>query len=160
MQPRRSSRRARTCLICAALLMPIAPASAGADCVPITALVSLAQDNFATLPTDPIQIEGMDGAGACTLLTLQQGRRMYHCGWRFGFRADRADTAFDSLNRLARRCLDGSVQSTADAGVNHPDSYRQHLHSRADAVLRVSIKDKGATGETLVFFGVEGISPD
>lgn len=69
-----------------------------------------------------------------------------HCRWTFAFRAPEAQALFSQL-------VDGAAcwDLERDEGVNHPDSYDAVLVSTANGAVRISIKDKAALGQTLVF---------
>jgi hypothetical protein len=72
------------------------------------------------------------------------------CYWRYGFRSDEARTAFRDLSALLRACSDAPVTEQG-AAVNHPDSFDQITARVGGRDVSLSLKDKGALGQTLVF---------
>ncbi|MDG1169095.1 MAG: hypothetical protein P8N14_07850 [Sulfitobacter sp.] len=69
--------------------------------------------------------------------------------WVFAYRSDSATQAFETLLRQIANCGGESVKQDQD--VNHPDFYDLHLFNFAENTVGVSLKDKGALSQTLVF---------
>jgi hypothetical protein len=87
-------------------------------------------------------------AGCQTSLSIGGGRSL-HCRWSFAYRAPAATQAFDTLLHDIAAC--GAQNVEQDQDVNHPDFYDLHVFSFADNTVGVSLKDKGAISQTLVF---------
>lgn len=87
-------------------------------------------------------------AGCSTSLNTSGGTSL-HCMWTFPYRADAASQAFESLQIQASTCAKETARQ--DQGVNHPDSYDLRLFEFAGSEVGVSLKDKGALQQTLVF---------
>lgn len=91
-----------------------------------------------------------DKATCRTSLSLS-GLKDVNCHWVFPYRSEAAAEAFQTVVVATSACLgDGIVQST-DQRVNHPDAYDLRLFEVKDRVFAVSLKDKGALQQTLVF---------
>lgn len=91
-------------------------------------------------------------AGCVVSLNLDGGRSL-HCIWRFDYRAADAKKAFEILVAKVAACGDAAEQ--LDQGVNHPDSYDLRQFTLQDRGFAVSLKDKGALQQTLVFLTVK-----
>ncbi len=72
--------------------------------------------------------------------------------WQFDYRAAEAEVAFNALLDQMRRCAPEA--GTEDQGVNHPDFYDLRLFRVEGREVGVSLKDKGALQQTLVFLTV------
>ncbi|MEH6647967.1 hypothetical protein [Sulfitobacter sp.] len=92
--------------------------------------------------------DGAAQAGCQTSLNIGGGKSL-HCMWAFAYRSDAATEAFETLLRQVANCGGESVMRDQD--VNHPDFYDLHLFTFADSTVGVSLKDKGALSQTLVF---------
>ena len=125
----------------AALLISASAGFAGA-CDRVSAL-----EAFASSGTPP-------AGAACTTYQGQSRRAGVSCHWTFTFRADAANTQAADLWSSLKDCRAGA-ELGPDAQVNHPDSYDLREWSAGRDIYRVSVKDKGALGETLVFFRYE-----
>ena len=77
------------------------------------------------------------------------GGRSLHCMWAFAYRSEAATQAFETLLNQIGKC--GGDSAVQDQDVNHPDFYDLRLFSVADNTVGVSLKDKGALSQTLVF---------
>lgn len=86
----------------------------------------------------------------CSRSRVLGGAESYDCRWEFAYRSDRARSGFSSLVELVQACTD-SVSVNASPGVNHPDSYQQIGGMLNDAEITLSLKDKSALSQTLVF---------
>lgn len=89
----------------------------------------------------------------CTTSRVLGGGTSTDCYWAFDFRADAAIAFFDAQADLLRHCADGPV-TVEGATVNHPDSYDQLTADINGQAVSLSLKDKGALGQTLVFLRV------
>lgn len=87
-------------------------------------------------------------AGCKTSLSLEGGTSL-HCMWVFPYRADTAALAFEALLTEIGSC--GAVSVVQDQNVNHPDFYDLRLFNFAADTVGISLKDKGALSQTLVF---------
>ncbi len=97
-------------------------------------------------------------ATCSTSLTIS-GQRDVHCHWTFAYRSKVSASVFDGMTVAVSRCLDPTVVMIRDQSVNHPDAYdlrifRLDLHEYA-----VSLKDKGALQQTLVFLRAPVLQP-
>ena len=89
--------------------------------------------------------------GECGASTFMSGVRSAHCAWSFSYRSRDATQAFQSLSQSLATCGDLVVPKKAAKGVNHPDSFEQHLFKVDGGYVSVSLKDKGALQQTYVF---------
>lgn len=83
------------------------------------------------------------------------GERHIHCNWGFAYRSTAATSAFETLTSDLSACLGPDAVETADQIVNHPDAYDLRQFVLDGRAFAVSIKDKGALQQTLVFVRVE-----
>ncbi|WP_425040942.1 hypothetical protein [Primorskyibacter sp. S187A] len=93
------------------------------------------------------------GPAKCATARDLSGQTSHHCHWSFAFRADAAHTYFDTLSAALAFCSETPVQ-VAGARVNHPDSFDQITGEIAEQSVSLSLKDKGALQQTLVFLRV------
>ena len=96
--------------------------------------------------------EAAKGA-TCSTSKVLGGATSKHCYWTFAFRSDAAREWFAEHAELLRQCADGPV-SVEGATVNHPDSFDQMTAKVEDRDVSLSLKDKGALSQTLVFLRV------
>ncbi|MCY4336233.1 MAG: hypothetical protein OXC60_16375 [Litoreibacter sp.] len=96
--------------------------------------------------------EGLEGA-TCTTSRLLGGGASKDCYWSFDFRSDAARAWFEDHAKLLRHCADGPVTQQG-ARVNHPDSFDQLTAHVENREVSLSLKDKGALSQTLVFLRV------
>ena len=135
----------RFSLTCALLL---GPAVARADiCGDVRGLTAQAQAGFVETPTP------LAGTKFCQMTQGIGGVQAYHCAWEFAYRAEAALSTFVAFDTELAACFD--VASQHDQGVNHPDFYDLREYAVTGAVVRVSLKDKGALGLSYVFVAVE-----
>jgi hypothetical protein len=116
-------------------------------CTEVRNLVHASQDGFADVPPP------LTGAKSCQMTLGLGGVKAYHCAWEFDYRAPAAQSTFAAFDTDLATCFAASSQH--DQGVNHPDFYDLREYAVKDAVVRVSLKDKGALGQTYVFVAVE-----
>lgn len=95
-----------------------------------------------------LPMEGAAQAGCQTSLNIGGGKSL-HCMWVFAYRSDAATQAFETLLRQIATC--GGESAMQDQDVNHPDFYDLHRFNFAKNTVGVSLKDKGALSQTLVF---------
>lgn len=91
----------------------------------------------------------------CRSSRAVSGARHVHCSWSFEYRSDAAATAFQRLTGALAGCLGPDVSMTVDSSVNHPDAYDLRIFDRKGQEFAVSVKDKGALQQTLVFIRVQ-----
>ena len=106
--------------------------------------------------TDGRSVESVSthlGTDICSPAQGQAGRKLLLCRWAFPFRDDAAKTLYFDLAQEAQTCL-GFDKPEADQLVNHPDSYDLQQFVLPDATLAISLKDKTALGQTLVFLRI------
>lgn len=89
-----------------------------------------------------------------TSLALSGGSHV-HCNWSFGYRSDQAKQVFQELNSAMATCLGPEATMATDSSVNHPDAYDLRMFDRGGQEFAVSLKDKGALQQTLVFVRVQ-----
>jgi len=75
------------------------------------------------------------------------------CQWRFAYRNTQARGLFEHFSAALESCI--GPQVALDGGVNHPDSYDLRQFNAAGGVVFVSIKDKAALQQTIVFLRAE-----
>ena len=97
--------------------------------------------------------------------TCGQGRLMSgavsaHCYWGFGYRSDAALQSFGTTLSQVAACLSVTEATRIERSVNHPDSYELHSFDRGAGTLHVSLKDKAALQNTLIFLRMEHLAPD
>lgn len=93
------------------------------------------------------------GASSCTV-TIQAQRNWYQCEWKYAYRDRQAYDNFDSLVRRVHRCIGEKIDIHTDRNVNHPDYYALRRFELEHANVSVSLKDKSALQNTLVFVRV------
>ena len=121
------------------------------QCDAIHAVNTLAKKNYRTkLPDD------MDGAEFCITSTALGGAKTFHCAWQFNFRDPSALNAVRQIDETLRRCLPALEPTTKDQPVNHPDFYDQQEYQLDGIKITLSLKDKGALQQTLVFLAIGG----
>lgn len=72
------------------------------------------------------------------------------CTWTFDLRHPAAQHTFASVARLLTPC--GPMDT--DVAVNHPDTYALNVYAIGGRLVSLSLKDKGARGQTFVFLRV------
>jgi len=90
-------------------------------------------------------------AGECRTSRALSGARHVQCSWSFGYRAVEAAEVFEGLTARVAACLGSEATMTSDSSVNHPDAYDLRMFDRYGQAFAVSVKDKGALQQTLVF---------
>ena len=144
------------------IVFPIAAAdtvSTSEFCINMNVLTLQAGSNFfrnAPETTALVTPRPLPDAEKCMMAQSLSGGNAYHCSWKFPYRDVAANVTFNTFNQMMRDCFSDGVEAIEDLGVNHPDSYHQRQFFVDQAVVRVSIKDKGTLQETYVFISVQG----
>jgi hypothetical protein len=86
-------------------------------------------------------------AAECRTSLALSGGSHVHCNWSFGYRSDQAEQVFQGLINV----MAPDATMTTDSSVNHPDAYDLRMFDRGGQEFAVSLKDKGALQQTLVF---------
>ncbi|MCF2869880.1 hypothetical protein L0664_02255 [Octadecabacter sp. G9-8] len=95
------------------------------------------------------------GQANCRTSLALGGTRSIHCALEFSYRSDAAVQAFDELVTQMTACIGQDATVTRDQSVNHPDAYDLRTFENGSRAYAVSIKDKGALRQTLVFVRVQ-----
>lgn len=95
----------------------------------------------------------------CVLYLSDAGTSGTSCHWEFPFRDQAAQRFSDALWQSLVKCRTGRVLG-ADQRVNHPDSYDLREWETRPGTYAISVKDKGALNQTLVFFRFERVAGD
>jgi hypothetical protein len=82
------------------------------------------------------------------------GDQDVHCNWTFPYRAPEAEIAFETVVADMTACLGPQAVMSKDQSVNHPDAYDLRMFRLDGQEFAVSLKDKGALQQTLVFIRV------
>lgn len=101
----------------------------------------------------------LSGAESCKPVLSLGGGRTYHCSWKFPYRSDAANRAFEDRLRTIESCIGDGTEMTQDQGVNHPDFYDLREYQFGEGKVSISIKDKGGLQNTYVFIAVTGRVP-
>ena len=108
-------------------------------------------DDLTALRADPSATAPLIAAADCaTVLTLGEGRSL-NCNWAHPFRSTSASDQFTALVASVSACLGASAEMPRDLIVNHPDSYDLRQFTDAQGTVAISLKDKGALQQPLVF---------
>jgi len=91
----------------------------------------------------------------CRPSLAMSGARHLHCSWKFPYRSAAAIDAFDLLTAKVAACVGPNATKTKDQSVNHPDAYQLRQFNLDGREFAVSLKDKGALQQTLVFVRVQ-----
>jgi len=127
-----------------ALLAAMAAAPAGAQTL---------CDQLNDLQGDVVILE--QGTAQCRTSLAMNGARNMHCYLTFGYRTPLATETFQTLSADLAACLGPDATMEIDQSVNHPDAFELHEFDLGGRSYAVSIKDKGALQQTLVFVRVE-----
>lgn len=98
-----------------------------------------------------------DRGADCRAALAMSGVTNIHCSWTFPYRSDEATDAFDGLFDELTECLGPDATPTRDQSVNHPDAYDLRQFDLGGQAYAVSLKDKGALQQTLVFIRVQKV---
>lgn len=111
---------------------------------------------LATTPALPgLSLPDTDMAAKCQTSLMLGGGSQVHCGWSFEYRAPAAQDAFAQTIVAVTNCLGPDTRATPDQDVNHPDFYDLQTFKADERIISVSLKDKGALEQTLVFVRIE-----
>ena len=94
------------------------------------------------------------GSAACRDTLALGGARNIHCVLEFAYRSVDATRTFQELVAEVTACAEPGALITVDQSVNHPDAYDLREFENGLRSYAVSIKDKGALQQTLVFVRV------
>lgn len=129
------------------MLLAVLPAHAASFCDDLRALAGTDGEGAELyLPVHP----ATDKATCGTSLSLA-GARDLNCHWVFPYRSETATEAFEAVIAEMSACLGAGVVQSTDQRVNHPDAYDLRLFEVDGQEFAVSLKDKGALQQTLVF---------
>lgn len=117
-----------------------------------------------TLCTDLNRLDSGDlvlaqGVAECRPSLGIGGVRTIHCMLEYPYRSQAATETFEALLHDLTLCLGPTATQTMDQIVNHPDAYELREFDLRGRVYAVSIKDKGALQQTLVFVRVQMQQP-
>jgi len=76
------------------------------------------------------------------------------CYWTYPYRSPEAEAAFAQWSDALLTCFGAEQAQLSDQPVNHPDSYTLHRFDAGTAQVSLSLKDKAALGQTLVFLQI------
>lgn len=131
-------------------------------CANLGTLIEHSRSQFADIADKPSGDTGdhdvalvLSGASTCSVAKALKGSS-YHCRWKFPYRARQAYDTFDGFVRGVNDCIGRQATVHGDQSVNHPDYYALRRYETEQAVVSVSVKDKGALGSTFVFIRVQG----
>jgi len=138
-------------MLCAAFISLGAVACAADTlCVDIKALANPQTSRPLKLPA------ALSGeTGTCRTSLAMSGATDVHCSWSFGYRAQAAEIVFRGLLDAVTACLGPDAVMTTDTSVNHPDTYTLRTFSLDGQEISLSLKDKGALQQSLVFVRVQ-----
>ena len=100
---------------------------------------------------DPLPLTGAD---FCQSSTAIGGAVSWHCAWSFPYRAADAGYAVADLETRITTCLDAVRFDEETPPVNHPDTFAQATYRAGGIEVSLSLKDKAASGRTLMFLGL------
>lgn len=92
----------------------------------------------------------MPEGAICTTSRMLEGAHSVDCRWSYPYRDILARHAFEDLLAMVMQCTDEEIVEDG-ARVNHPDSYDLRQFRLGESVVSLSLKDKGALGQSLVF---------
>ena len=100
------------------------------------------------------ELQLAQGLAQCRASLALGGARSVHCVLEYEYRSDSATQVFSELTDALVACSDPAVTMIEDQSVNHPDAFVLRTFENALNTYAVSIKDKGALQQTLVFVRV------
>ncbi|MGI9500071.1 MAG: hypothetical protein ACR2P3_08535 [Geminicoccaceae bacterium] len=144
-----------------AIAAPIESALASSFCSDVNHLIENVHASFSEIIVEPGRASGgydvtlkLDGAFDCAV-TPRINKKSYYCTWKFQYRAANAYTTFKKLDLELKECIGDRAVLHKDQSVNHPDFYDSRIFQLDQAKITVSVKDKGALGNTFIFIWVE-----
>ncbi len=144
--------RALAWIVAAACALQAPQAAAEDFCTQVLALDDTSSKRTTAFDLSAILPEYPAAAAGCRQSLNAGGGKSLHCMWRFDYRAPEATFAFDALTARVQTCA--SEPGAKDTDVNHPDFYDLRVFQVADGDIGVSLKDKGALRQTLVFLNI------
>jgi len=150
-------------LASAMVAIPAGMTRAAELCEDMNILVREARSNFSNwqVETTATAMPPMlPGAEDCTMSQSLSGAKVYHCAWKFAYRAVGAYGTFDAYKQSFQECFGDRAHLSRDQSVNHPDFYDLHQYQLDQVNVTLSIKDKSALQSTYVFVRVHGVIPD
>ena len=127
-------------------------------CVALTVLGSTCVagtlcDDLNALQSDQLVLA--QGVASCQSSLMLGGARNMNCVLEYPYRSAQAARAFDDIRADLAACLGPQATEVIDRSVNHPDAYDLREFDLNGRMYAVSIKDKGALQQTLVFVRVQ-----
>ena len=98
---------------------------------------------------------GLAPEAVCAASRALSGNVSNHCHWSFPYRSAASAQGFDALVQRVADCADTADDHDGDA-VNHPDSYDLRRFTVAGKSIDVSLKDKAALQQSIVFLRISG----
>lgn len=95
--------------------------------------------------------QSMTGQPKCGTNRVLGGATETTCAWSFDYRAKEAKAHFDWVQERLQSCYHISGENLPDHRVNHPDSYTLWQFYIEDQQISLSLKDKAALRQSLVF---------
>ena len=95
----------------------------------------------------------------CSFSLDTHGAKSANCNWAFSYRSAEATGAFQDMLAELSVCADMASGIETDQPVNHPDFYDLRLMRIAGGEMGLSIKDKAALLQTLVFLRLTPAKP-
>ena len=98
----------------------------------------------------------------CAIALMPNGQESSYCYAIFGYRSEKARATLDELKTRLSSCFEPLAIKGAGAGenVNHPDSFDHYQFCNNTNTLSLSLKDKSALAQTLVFLRLDPHAPD
>ena len=129
-----------------------APAAAQTQCEAFGALTEAAQGSAADMQSATEMAEILAGAAPdiCERARIHAAPDELICTWPFILGDTAAPALLDHLSTAIIYCVPDAVRLPPDMAVNHPDFYKLHQFEMTGAAVAVSLKDKGALGQTFV----------
>lgn len=95
----------------------------------------------------------------CSFSLDTHGAKSANCNWAFSYRSAEANGAFKDMLAELSACADMASGIETDQSVNHPDFYDLRLMRITGGEMGLSIKDKAAIQQTLVFLRLTPAKP-
>ncbi|AEI92607.1 hypothetical protein RLO149_c005790 [Roseobacter litoralis Och 149] len=101
------------------------------------------------------EASGMASGAVCATSRALSGAVSNHCYWSFPYRSAASTQSFDAVVQRVADCANAQVYSKENT-VNHPDTYDLRRFTIAGKIVDVSLKDKAALQQTIVFLRISG----
>lgn len=147
-------RAVECCLAIVASFALTAPALAEPFCADLEALANDEGTDTFSLPPPLAPY-----LATCSRSLALSGAENLHCHWSFPYRDAEATETFTALLANVTLCLGPKATVSTDDRVNHPDAYDLRLLRLGGQEFGVSLKDKGALQQTLIFLRVQLVPP-